>query len=79
MTACHYTPCQIDDMEMLDVLDLFKYWRDWPPVHEVTFLANGGKPPKKEEPRQKFSADDPSGIGGLIRSFPNGFVREDQL
>jgi hypothetical protein len=74
MTACHYTPSQIDEMEMLDVLDLFKYWSDWPPAHEVLFIANGGKPPKKAEKAKPVDPDDPSGIGGLIQMFPNGFV-----
>ena len=35
MTACNYTPSQIDDMEFLDVLALIKYWSKNPPMHEL--------------------------------------------
>ncbi len=35
MTGCGYTPAEIDEMTLHDVLALFAYWRDYPPTHEI--------------------------------------------
>ena len=75
MTACHYTPSQIDDLEMLDVIDLFRYWSKWPPTHEILAQVHRVRPAHEEKPEIPANADDPSGIGGMIASSPNGFVK----
>jgi hypothetical protein len=73
MTACGFTPSEIDEMTLRDVLDLFSYWRASPPTHEILKLAYRIEP--KPNPSPKKSDSDPSGIGGLIARFPDGFVR----
>ena len=35
MTACCYTPAEIDEMTLADVINLFAYWRENPPTHEI--------------------------------------------
>jgi hypothetical protein len=35
MTSCGYTPAEIDEVTLHDVLALFAYWRDFPPTHEI--------------------------------------------
>lgn len=72
MTALHKTPEEIDGIEMLDALSLLNYWRDWPPMHEVLFLANGGKPPAHSSKSTISDKDDPSGIGAMLSMFPDG-------
>lgn len=71
MTA-GFTPAEIDEMTLFDVMGLFSYWRENPPVQEI-LKAVYRIEPKPELPRA--SADDPSGIGGLIARFPDGKVR----
>ena len=39
MTACGFTPAEIDEMTLFDVMALFEYWRDFPPSHEILKLA----------------------------------------
>lgn len=73
MTACGYTPAQIDEMTLHDVLGLFAYWQDYPPTHEI--LKCVYRIERKVEARTSHSAADPSGIGGLIARFPDGLVR----
>ncbi|MGH6850008.1 MAG: hypothetical protein ACREDD_06125 [Methylocella sp.] len=73
MTSCGYTPSEIDEMTLHDVLGLFGYWRDFPPAHEILKCAYRIEQ-KKEQPIAK-SKSDPSGIGGLVARFPDGFVR----
>jgi hypothetical protein len=73
MTACGYTPCEIDEMTLHDVLVLFAYWRDSPPAHEILKWAYRVDP-KSTSTRAKNDSD-PSGIGGLIARFPDGRVR----
>jgi hypothetical protein len=72
MTACGFTPAEIDEMSLYDVLALFAYWQDHPPVHEI--LKCVYRIESKPEP-QSFSEKDPSGIGALIAHFPSGQVR----
>jgi hypothetical protein len=72
MTACGFTPAEIDEMTLFDVIGLFAYWRENPPVHEIL------KAVYRIEPKREVasaSPDDPSGIGGLIVRFPDGNVR----
>ncbi|MFZ1961439.1 MAG: hypothetical protein WAU63_09355 [Methylovirgula sp.] len=71
MTA-GFTPAEIDEMTLFDVMGLFSYWRENPPAHEI-LKAVYRIEPKPELPRA--GADDPSGIGGLIARFPDGKVR----
>jgi len=71
MTACGYLPGQIEDMAMIDVLGLLRYWRRAPPVHEI-LAAVYQIAPANTAPK---SADDPSGIGGLIARYPGGQVK----
>ena len=66
MTSCGYTPAEIDEVTLHDVLGLFAYWRDFPPTHEILKCVYRIEPTSKS---------DPSGIGGLVARFPNGFVR----
>jgi hypothetical protein len=70
MTACGFSPSDIDDMTLFDVHALFAYWRDFPPVHEILKAVHGiacaAKAPE--------NPNDPSGIGSLIARFPNGKV-----
>ncbi|MHB8885809.1 MAG: hypothetical protein ACYC5H_12180 [Methylovirgula sp.] len=72
MTACSFTPAEIDEMTLFDVVSLFAYWRDYPPVHEI--LKCVYRIEKKPEPNIA-SLDDPSGIGALIARFPDGKVK----
>jgi len=73
MTACGYTPAEIDAMTLFDVAALFSYWRDYPPVHEI--LKAVYRIESKPQASDALSAADPSGIGGLIARFPDGGVR----
>ncbi len=71
MTACGYTPAEIDEMTLFDVTDLFAYWRETPPVHEILKCITRIAP----KPAEPVSAGDPSGIGAMIARFPDGKVR----
>lgn len=73
MTACGFTPSQIDEMTLADVAALFAYWRENPPAHEILKCVYRIEP-KPEPPTASLS--DPSGIGGLIARFPDGKVRQ---
>lgn len=73
MTACCYTPAEIDEMTLDHVLALFAYWRDYPPAHEILKCVH--RIERKAEAPPSRNAGDPSGIGGLIARFPDGFVR----
>lgn len=73
MTACGYTPAEIDEMTLHDVLALFAYWRDYPPAHEILKCVH--RIERKQQAVASKSAGDPSGIGGLIARYPDGFVR----
>jgi hypothetical protein len=73
MTSCGYTPAEIDEMTLHDIFGLFAYWRNSPPVNEI--LKCVYRIEQKPEQPITNSKTDPSGIGGLIARFPNGFVR----
>lgn len=73
MTGCGFTPAEIDEMNLFDVMALFAYWREHPPVHEILKCVYRIAP--KPEP-DIAASDDPSGIGTLIARFPDGKVRE---
>lgn len=73
MSACGFTPPQIDEMTLADVAALFAYWRENPPTHEILKYVYRIAP--KPEP-QVASSSDPSGIGSLIARFPDGKVRQ---
>lgn len=73
MTCCSYTPTEIDELTFHDVLSLFAYWREFPPVHEI--LKSVYRIEQKQDRMIAKSQSDPSGIGGLIARFPNGLVR----
>lgn len=75
MAGCGYTPSEIDDMTLHDVLGLFAYWREHPPTHELLKCVYGVE--RKPRPAAARDGADPSGIGGLIARHPNGFVRAD--
>lgn len=72
MTACGYTPAEIDEMTLFDVVNLFGYWRAHPPAHEILQCVYRIVPKPEAEP---VAADDPSGIASLIARFPDGQVR----
>jgi hypothetical protein len=72
MTACGFTPCQIDELTLHDVKALFTYWRENPPVHEILKCVYQIVP--KTDTKKGIDPADPSGIGGLIARFPNGYV-----
>jgi len=72
MTACGFTPTEIDEMSLADVIALFAYWRQHPPVNEILQCVYRLEP--KPEPKA-VSRDDPSGIGALIARFPDGQVK----
>lgn len=72
MTGCGFTPAEIDEMSLFDVMTLFAYWREHPPVHEI--LKCVYRIERKPAP-EIAATDDPSGIGGLIAAFPDGKVR----
>ncbi len=61
-------------MPFCDVLGLLAYWQDFPPVHEI--LKCVYRIERTGEAAEMPSAADPSGIGGLISRFPQGFVRD---
>jgi len=73
MTACGYTPSEIDELTLHELVNLLRYWEVWPPVHETL------KHIYRLEPKRKDCAvksdGDPSGIGSLIARFPDGDVR----
>jgi hypothetical protein len=71
MAACGYTPCEIDDMPMQDVMALLALWRQQPPTHEILASVHRvtSGPPR--------SADDPSGIGALIARSPDGRLKTE--
>jgi hypothetical protein len=71
MTSCGYTPAEIDEMTLHDVVGLFAYWRYSPPVHDI--LKCVYRIEHKPEWSNTNTDTDPSGIGGLIARFPNGF------
>lgn len=73
MTACGFTPAEIDEMSLADVMALFAYWREHPPVHEI--LKCVYRIESKPEPKPATSSD-PSGIGALIARFPDGKVSQ---
>jgi len=56
--------------------DLYRYWRRHPPLHKLAAAFMGYKAPA-EAPQSVENKNDPSGIGGLISQFPNGFVKHD--
>ena len=72
MTICGYTPSEIDELALFDVMALFSYWRDHPPADDIL------KAVFQIERRQATvsSPDDPSGIGTLIARFPDGKVKQ---
>ncbi len=70
MTACGYTPSDIDAMPMIDVLNLLRYWREAPPTHEILAAVHQIEPARKAPP----DPADPSDIGTLIARFPDGVV-----
>ncbi len=71
MTACGFTPVEIDEMTLFDVNALFAYWRDFPPAHEILKCVHG----ITRTPKPVNAVGDPSGIGSLITRFPDGKVR----
>jgi hypothetical protein len=73
MTACGFTPAEIDDMTLFDLRDLLAYWRDHPPVHDI--LKSVYRIECQPEVPMHESSGDPSGIGSLLARFPDGFVR----
>jgi hypothetical protein len=73
MTACGYTPNEIDEMTLVDVADLFAYWRENPPTHEILQCVYRIAPKPATEAK---TAEDPSGIGALITRFPDGQVKQ---
>jgi len=73
MTGCGYTPGEIGELPIHDVINLFTYWRAFPPVHEILKSVFQIKP--NSNLAQDKSSNDPSGIGGLIARFPDGRVR----
>lgn len=73
MTACGYTPAEIDEMTLFDVANLFAYWRATPPTHEILKCIYRITPKPMAEPS---TAGDPSGIGALIARFPDGQVKQ---
>ncbi len=72
MTACGFTPADIDEMTLFDIHALFDYWRDFPPVHEILKAVHG----IERKSLRPADSGDPSGIGGLIARFPDGCVRQ---
>jgi hypothetical protein len=72
MTACGYTPAEIDEMTLFDVMGLFAYWRENPPTHEILKCVYRITPKSAAD---STSVHDPSGIGALIARFPNGQVK----
>lgn len=75
MTACGYTPAEIDEMTLHDIRQLFAYWREWPPVHEILKCVYRLEPKPMTSSRR--SDADPSGIGALVARFPDGAVKMD--
>lgn len=43
-TACGYTPDEIDALTLPQVLDLYSYWKQHPPMHELLAMQLGYKP-----------------------------------
>lgn len=66
MAGAGFLPAAIDEMPMHDVIALFAFWREQPPVNELLAAVHG------LEPKRPPDADDPSGIGGLIARAPSG-------
>lgn len=77
MAGCGYTPSEIDELTLHDVIDLFAYWREFPPTHEI--LKCVYRIEQKSNRDMTSSTRDPSGIGGLIARFPDGCVRAEKV
>jgi hypothetical protein len=77
MAGCGYTPTEIDELTLHDVADLFTYWRDYPPAHEILKCVYRIEPKSTQD--NMASNRDPSGIGGLITRFPDGIVRAEKV
>ncbi len=73
MTSCGYTPAEIAELTFQDVINLFTYWREFPPVHEI--LKCVYRIEQAADISRNRNSGDPSGIGGLIARFPDGRVR----
>ena len=71
MTACGFTPDELDAMPMHDVLALLRSWRNAPPTHEILAAVH-----QIERSDARRNLQDPSGIGDLIARFPDGAVKQ---
>lgn len=76
MAACGYTPAEIDELTLNDVQNLFAYWHESPPVHEILKCVYRIEP-KPAKPVMNIT-DDPSGLADLIAHFPHGCVRPNE-
>jgi hypothetical protein len=77
MTGCGYTPAEIGELSFHDVLNLFAYWREFPPVHEI--LKCVYRIERSSNVARNKNSSDPSGIGSLIARFPDGLVRAEKI
>jgi hypothetical protein len=62
-------------MGMDDVRGLFAYWHDNPPTHEILKAVYQIERKATTDDERPGDETDPSGIGGMIAAFPNGFVK----
>jgi hypothetical protein len=74
MAVCGYTPAEIDEMPFCDVVGLYSYWRDYPPVDEIMKCVY--RIERVSDGSEAVRVEDPSNIGSLISRFPGGFVRD---
>lgn len=44
-----WTYDEIGKLTLPEALDIFKYWRDWPPIHELARMAVGYEKPMTME------------------------------
>jgi len=62
-------------MAMPDLINLFAYWRETPPLHEIfCAIYQIGSQTSRRKPDVIVGDKDPSGIGDLIQRFPSGFI-----
>ena len=73
MAGCFFTPDQIDQMPMQDVMALFTLWREVPPTHEILAAVHRVTTPTPKTSQDRI--DDPSGIGALIARAPDGHLK----
>ncbi|VFU07007.1 hypothetical protein [Methylocella tundrae] len=68
-----WTSAQVDEEPWLEVRDLFDYWAEYPPVHEILKIVHRIEAKKPNAAPQ--GASQGISIEALRRQFPDGIMR----